>query len=179
MGIHFGGQANILYDANDHALYWLRNELRYVNLAGTPSAEGIGALRGEWLALDVRVPALTILGRPTVHVGSSITLNIGVLPPLVGQVTYSWFKDGVLIDGANSPSYTIHALVEEDAGEYYVVVTDEINRTYTSGPFTLTVLEGKLPLDHVVLFGVFLLIVVAFFGLHLPRQLCRRNGNDF
>ena len=179
MGIHFGGQANILYDANDHALYWLRNELRYVNLAGTPSAEGIGALRGEWLALDVRVPALTILGRPTVHVGSSITLNIGVLPPLIGQVTYSWFKDGFLIDGSDSPSYVIHAIVEEDAGEYYVVVTDEINRTYTSRPFTLTVLEGKLPFDRVVLFGLFLLIVVAFVGLRLPRQLCRRNGNDF
>lgn len=92
---------------------------------------------------------LTILGPQEVRVGESVTLRIGVLPQLTGAVTYEWYKDGVLIEGAHQDTYTMNAVSFDDAGEYQLLVTDESKRVYLSEPFVLTVNEampaGGLP----------------------------------
>ncbi|MCS6819091.1 MAG: PKD domain-containing protein, partial [Chitinophagales bacterium] len=48
--------------------------------------------------------------------------------PAIPNVSYSWYKNGVLIPGVNSRFYT----VEDDKGYFYVVITDSNNCTAQS-----------------------------------------------
>ncbi len=48
--------------------------------------------------------------------------------PAIANVTYSWFRNGVLIQGASTRFFT----VEDDKGYYYVMITDAANCTAQS-----------------------------------------------
>ena len=59
----------------------------------------------------------------TVTVGSSITLTA---KPFSANNSYQWYKDNVLISGANTREYTIASASLENAGAYFVVVTNSV-----------------------------------------------------
>jgi len=53
-------------------------------------------------------------------------------------MTYQWYKDGSEISGATEDTYEIEIVEESDAGEYYVVVTNELGEE-TSNTIEVTV----------------------------------------
>jgi gliding motility-associated-like protein/uncharacterized delta-60 repeat protein len=70
--------------------------------------------------------------------GSTLTINFST-PGTANQ--YQWFKDGVLIPGATSATFTKSNAVTGDAGDYTVRVTNTIvtGLTLNSDPFVVTV----------------------------------------
>jgi gliding motility-associated-like protein/uncharacterized delta-60 repeat protein len=70
--------------------------------------------------------------------GSTLTINFST-PGTANQ--YQWFKDGVLIPGATSATFTKSNAAASDAGNYSVRVTNTIvtGLTLTSDPFVVTV----------------------------------------
>lgn len=176
MSVHYGGyDTSIIYDANGSSLYWLTGDLVRLRLGAPAMNEYMGKIRGKWLALDVRPPTITIIGRPTAYVGTSVTLRTGVLPPLSGQVYYEWYKDDGLIEDADTPSLLLNSLTLEDAGVYHLVIRDESKGQYTSSPFVLTVLEGELPAGRTAVLGTFLVILAAFAILHAAKRTFRQD----
>ena len=86
---------------------------------------------------------------PTVSQPASVTVPLGqtatftVSATGTGTLIYQWFKDGVLITGATSSSYTTPATVAADTGSVFTVSVSNSAGSATSGPATLTV---QLPL---------------------------------
>ncbi|MFQ5806295.1 MAG: immunoglobulin domain-containing protein [Phycisphaerae bacterium] len=70
-------------------------------------------------------------------VGSSITFTVVAQGP---DLTYQWRKDGEDIADATGDAYTIEVVALEDAGNYYVVVSNPC-ATATSATATLTVAD--------------------------------------
>jgi hypothetical protein len=74
-----------------------------------------------------------------------------------GDLSYQWFKDGTLIDGANAASLTLNPVGVADSGSYSVQVSDD-NGTTVSGATVLKVSGIELnlitpPLTDPLLFG--------------------------
>ena len=75
----------------------------------------------------------------TISQGESTTLSVvgsGIPTP-----TYSWYRNGVLLPMANSPTYTISAAGAADAGNYYAVLVN------SEGTATSRVAMVKVLLD--------------------------------
>lgn len=108
----------------------VRNDGAIVLAGYNMTVKGV-ALGGLGLLTAPEDGTLAIVGQPlsvTRPAGSSVTLTVAArgLAPLAFQ----WFKGGVAISGATSPSYTIPQLAAGDAASYTVTVT--------SGATTLT-----------------------------------------
>jgi hypothetical protein len=60
----------------------------------------------------------------------SLSTNLlgAVFPPTSGVAQYQWLKNGVLIDGETSTSYTNFSVSMDDAGTYSVLVSGNFNR---------------------------------------------------
>jgi hypothetical protein len=84
----------------------------------------------------------TIINHPadeTVSEGDDVTFAVAAIG--ASPLMYQWYKDGDQIPGATESSHTVDAAVEDDAGEYYVVVTNDCG-SETSEVATLTVLPA-------------------------------------
>ncbi len=75
----------------------------------------------------------------TANAGTSAVF--GIAANGTGPFSYSWFKDGELIPGSNSPELTVENISTADAGSYTVEVFNGID-TVVSDPFTLEVEYG-------------------------------------
>lgn len=166
------GAGNMQVDSTAGQLYYVLEEsLWRCSFDGTGKEE-LGRLgpRGSLIALHVVGPTLTILAPPRVAVGNPVTLRVGSLPALVGAVTYEWYKDGVLIAGANDAEYTIPSVTHADAGEYELRITDESKGIYLSAPFVLTVVDA-LPVGG-LLISALLFVLLLGMGLRLSSRKC-------
>lgn len=64
----------------------------------------------------------------------------------VGAISYQWFKDGGLIDGATSAEFRIDSLAEDDEGWYSCRVTDTAKAIHETEPvFVQVFAPGELP----------------------------------
>lgn len=94
---------------------------------------------GAWIVGCGNRTAPTISTHPTAQTacsGSSVTFSVtasGTTP-----LSYQWQKDGTVIPGATSASYTIGSVAPAHAGTYTVVVTNKAG-SVTSSPAQLTV----------------------------------------
>ncbi|NKF22098.1 DUF3500 domain-containing protein [Solimonas marina] len=79
----------------------------------------------------------------SVAVGSSATFSVTASG---GTLSYQWYKAGSAISSATSSSYTISSVTSDDAGSYYVVVTNSYGST-TSSTATLTVSDSTASCD--------------------------------
>ncbi|MBL9204867.1 MAG: immunoglobulin domain-containing protein [Opitutaceae bacterium] len=103
----------------------------------------------------------------TVTAGATVTLTATATgtPP----VTYQWFKDGVSISGATSPTLTLTNVTAASSGSYRVVATNAGGGTQ-SNPATLTVNSATAPvivtepLSQVVVIGASLTLTVDVTG---------------
>jgi hypothetical protein len=118
---------------------------------GTPPIVDMGAY--EYLPA-----APLIIDQPesqAVCEGGTVTFIVTAIGEPI--LEYQWYVDGIPIDGATENSYTIDVAVQDDAGEYHVVVSNS-HGSATSNPATLTVVaEGpgisEHPQDQVVCVG--------------------------
>ena len=85
-------------------------------------------------------PAAPSVSQPvsvTVPVGQTATFSVTATG--TGNLTFQWYKNGVLVPGANSSSYTTPATVAGDTGSLFTVIVSNSAGSVTSGPATLTV----------------------------------------
>lgn len=85
----------------------------------------------------------------TVAAGSEVSFTVAASG--AGSLNYQWQRNGDDIDGATNPAYTIDAAAPGDAGQYRVVVSNEIG-TATSSSATLVVTDpsGSLPVPTIL-----------------------------
>lgn len=74
----------------------------------------------------------------SVRVGSPVVLSVSASGLLL---QYQWYKDGILIGGARSPSYAIASATTADSGRYFVIVSN-LGGSATSDQATVTVTTG-------------------------------------
>ena len=97
------------------------------------------------LTVNLAVQLPVVLTQPadaTRTVGQSVTFTIAASGS--GSLTYQWYLDGIPIAGANSPSYTLSAVVLTDAGAYTAGVRNMAGEVL-SNQAVLTVNAASLP----------------------------------
>jgi len=119
---------------------------------------------------EVPVPSVHIVGRPKVETGQLAVLH-AVTAHLTEPMTFFWYKDGVLLPGAEFRDYTIPSVSAADSGSYVVQVSDDSQGVFNSPPFVLEVLEeGSLPVAGApALLLLVLLLTLAGAFLFLNR----------
>ncbi len=102
----------------------------------------------------IQVDALTIIEQPqsqTVNEGYGISLSVETCNGN-RERTYEWYKDGVLIEGANTRELKISESALSDAGTYQVVISTTFEGklatpvSVTSEEVTVTVIPDTTPL---------------------------------
>ncbi len=79
-------------------------------------------------------------------VGASVTFSVEATSET--PIQYEWYKDDVAIPQSNSNQLTITDIEEEDAGEYYVVLTNDVgSKTSDTALLFIKGLLGYWPLD--------------------------------
>ncbi|WP_158792560.1 immunoglobulin domain-containing protein [Granulicella sp. L60] len=78
----------------------------------------------------------------TVTAGQTATFNVAATG--TAPLTYQWYKDGTLIAGATSSTYTTPATVSSDNGSQYTVTVTNVAGSANGGPATLTV-KNSIP----------------------------------
>jgi hypothetical protein len=128
---------------------------------GSQGAGGAGGsllptnyLYGSYTWLFTNLPnagqngSITIVANPIPYVnqqpvseavvaGLSAQFNVAVLSPL--PLSYQWFLNGVAIENATSPNLLLSAVTPQNAGNYFVVITNSSYACVTSAVATLTV----------------------------------------
>jgi hypothetical protein len=110
--------------------------------------------------IEIRIPPpviSTVDGTQTVNAGQSVTFAITATGS--GSLTYQWYKNGVAIQGATNPSYTISSPSGSDAGTYSVNVTDSTGDVTTSS-YTLTVTNSIPAMPPLALAAMGLLLAL-------------------
>lgn len=80
----------------------------------------------EGITEELGSAEIVILKHPQsidVSLNSSFSLNVTTKSDL--PLHYQWYKDSLVIPGANSPTYSVGKSVEQDQGLYHVVVSNE------------------------------------------------------
>jgi len=94
-----------------------------------------------------------------VEEGDPVTFNT-MLPALVGTPTFEWYKDDVLIIGADTDTYFIPAATFTDSGIYKLVVTDASKAVMESASCEVLVLaDGSLPVSGMLALGCIVLLL--------------------
>lgn len=95
-------------------------------------AEAVKSDEGPKLSITTDLPDVENL-----EVGGTLNLNISVKGGS-GMLTYQWYRGSEKV-GGNNPSLTINNLTPEDAGDYYVMITDSKGNQITSKHCYVTV----------------------------------------
>lgn len=149
--------------------YVSSNGSGYIDLAGQTANANV-CIKAIAAAPDKTV---RVMGNHWVEENDPVTFT-ALLPVLIGATTFEWYKDDVLIVGANSDTYTIAAATFGDAGMYKLVVTDESKEIMESAPFELVVLaEGSLPVSNTIAL-VFIALSLSAAGAYLLVQNNKR-----
>ncbi len=82
-------------------------------------------------------PTVTQPASITVPLGQTATFSVSATG--TGTISYQWFKNGVVINGATSSSYTTSPTVAGDTGSLFTVTATNSAGSVTSLPATLTV----------------------------------------
>jgi|GEM_PF-5891915 len=78
--------------------------------------------------------------------GDEVTISVTAVTQ-VGELTYEWYLDDELIDGAEDPSLILASAAMEDAGEYYAIITSDCGST-PSASAVLTVSAGPVIVEQ-------------------------------
>ena len=108
--------------------YWPLNEGSGDTIGDITGNDNTGDVQGsvDW---SFEFPFVTDLSGQITSLGQTVTLGPVEIAAPSGDVTYEWFHDGDVIDGATESSLTITDVTTDDAGTYYVVVDDDRDDT--------------------------------------------------
>jgi hypothetical protein len=70
------------------------------------------------------------------------TMTLEVVADGFGTLTYQWYKDGVMIDGETSSTYTKDMIAMDDAGEYTCEVKDDCGMLMTDAAVIVVTTGG-------------------------------------
>ena len=134
------------------------NPLIHPEGCGQGEFEFVELPQGEWL-----------------EVGDCLELNVAV-SGTVGEVSYQWVRDGLILLGGTSSTYTVDPVTACDEGWYSVRVQDQSKGARATPPVQILVFpEGGLPVAGVV--GLILSIAgVCASALIIPRR--RKSGSS-
>jgi hypothetical protein len=113
----------------------------------------------ESIEPNIGVPKNTFEYSPQDSVGEARVENLVTGSPLTIQIevggeynVYQWFRDGEEIPDASSDTYTIAALVPDDAGEYVLRITNTVATELTlfSRPVTVKIMHTDPPVTPVL-----------------------------
>jgi hypothetical protein len=96
-------------------------------------------------------------------------------------MTFQWYKDGVAIENATTPNYTIASVALSDAGSYTVKISNSVGDV-TSNPAVLTVTAPvppsitTQPQDKTVEFGANFTLTVAAEGTAPLMYMWKKNA---
>lgn len=96
------------------------------------------------LTVTAPLVALAVVNDPVdveASIGDTAFFTVAVAGGLTGNYSYQWRKNGDPISGANGPVLIFPSVAEGDAGDYDVVVVDNLE-SVTSAVATLTVLPA-------------------------------------
>ncbi len=107
----------------------------------TITASNTGGSTSATLVITVIPQAPYFIVQPaSQYVGSGISTSFGVSVGGGGLLTLQWYKNGTAIGGTNSNVYTTPVLSNADNGDqFYVVASDNYNRSVTSNVATITI----------------------------------------
>jgi hypothetical protein len=115
-------------------------------LPGAPTpADGAAPIPGAFLSPFQIAPTIgTDVADQTILDGRKVTLTSDIFGTV--PLTYQWYRDGVLIDGATGPSYTTDylRLATDNGATFYVVVQNGLGTTQ-SRTATITILADNTP----------------------------------
>lgn len=138
-------------------------------------------------AQGTAVPSVTIVTQPTdrtVNAGQSASFTVEASS--ANPLTYQWSKDGAVITGATSSTYTVSSAQTADAGSYTVAVSDG-SSTATTGGASLTVLGSTpatlptfttQPAAQTVLVGGNVTFTAAASGSPTPTYQWQKDGTN-
>ncbi len=114
-----------------------------VNVTALYEEGGISKTIAKVVTIASSIIPPTFLSQPvsqTIREGEPVTLSVSVQgsEPLV----FEWNKNGVIVEGAHSSSYTIDSIAPSDAGTYTLTVTNS-KGSVTSQPAYLKVITGS------------------------------------
>ncbi|MDQ2834358.1 MAG: immunoglobulin domain-containing protein [Acidobacteriota bacterium] len=102
----------------------------------------VGSVTGGPAALTVNAAPMITTPPADQTVNAGQTATFSVVASGTGPLTYQWFKNGALLTGATSTSYTTPATVTGDSGTHFTVTVTNLVGSVTGGPATLTVNSG-------------------------------------
>src|ERR1035437_1224078 len=109
------------------------------------NAKGVVSSSVAFVAVVLPPGAPSVNQQPqsqSVLAGASVSFT--VVAGGTGPFGYQWKKNNVAINGATSPTYTIHAVVVNDTGAYSVIVTNSGGRVSSqAATLTVNVLSGS------------------------------------
>ena len=144
---------------------------------------GSGTTINSSNALVTVVSPVAIVDQPvsqTVVSGSNTAFTVSATGSV--PLTYQWSHDGVAIPGANLSTYAIPVVQTNDAGEYTVVITNDVN-SVTSTPALLTVLVvpatiASEPSSRTIAPGTRAVFVVSASGSMPLNYQWQKDGAD-
>jgi uncharacterized delta-60 repeat protein len=115
----------------------------------------------------------------TITAGGALNLSVGVSGP--GPLAYQWLRNGSVITGATTASFTVANSQPGDAGAYSVVVTGA-GGAVTSAPGSVTITTTpptitNQPTSTSVLIGGTASFSVTATGTPAPTYQWQKNGN--
>ena len=96
-------------------------------------------------------------------------------------ISYQWHKDGIVISGATSSTYTLNNITIQNAGSYSVKVSNSVGFTF-SNAVALTVIGTSAPVIHIqpisttVYENQAFSLYVSAFGIPAVSYQWRKNG---
>ena len=120
----------LLADANDALLKLNQLESENSGLYQVEITNPVGSIKSSMARLDVVAgPTITKFLAERVHqapvvqtVNLGNSFELGVFAGGSKPLTYQWYKNGVLVDGAGGDSFVIDSVADSDAGSYSVLV---------------------------------------------------------
>lgn len=95
-----------------------------------------GSIQSNSCTVSFELEIVTQPSWGTVIEGSSASVSITAFG--AGTITYQWYKDGSIISGATSNTYTISSVARSDSGIYYCIAS-VTGKSITSDNATLIV----------------------------------------
>jgi Immunoglobulin domain/Immunoglobulin I-set domain len=109
-------------------------KLQATNSQGTVTSDIVA------VTINSTAPVFTVQPAPTTTVNVGTAINLTVTATGLPAPTYQWYKDTVLISGANSSIYTVPNATTADAGTHsYTVTASNPTSTVTSNAASVTI----------------------------------------
>jgi hypothetical protein len=139
LAVYIGSTVSQLQEvaSDDDGAEFFASEVKFNATAGQPyqiAIDGVYGSEGDILLswnLDATLIRLPQILQPpvdaVVNLGGRASFSVGAInpPPATGALSYEWCRNGLIIPGATSATYTIPAVSFADLGLYFVSVANQ------------------------------------------------------